>query len=98
MPSSATTVFEKVLLYDGTGNAESDYSQWEIEAQSVGGTAFNGIANAPNATNCYLMLGSTEKFDAAYFDVQTAGGYTNIVWEYYIGSDTWKQIVPRSAA
>ena len=36
MPSSATTVFEKVLLYDGTGNAESDYSQWEIEAQSVG--------------------------------------------------------------
>ena len=98
MPSSATTVFEKVLLYDGTGNAESDYSQWEIEAQSVGGTAFNGIANAPNATNCYLMLGSTEKFDAAYFDVQTAGGYTNIVWEYYIGSDTWKRIVPRSAA
>ena len=51
MPSSATTVFEKVLLYDGAGFAASDYNDQTIEAQSVGGTAFNGIANAPDAIN-----------------------------------------------
>lgn len=92
MPSSATTIFEKVFVYTA---ATSTYSvDTEIEAQSIGGTAFDIM----QAAGDYLYLGSDEKFDAAYFDVGTVGGYTSIKWEYYNNNGSWLQIVPRSAA
>ena len=90
MPSSAVTVFEKIFVYTASG------STWtidtEIEAQSIGGTAFDLM----QASGDFLYLGSDEKFDAAYFDVATSGSYTSIKWEYWNGG--WKQIVPLSAA
>ena len=90
MPSSATTTFEKVFVFTASGSAWS--TDTEIEAQSIGGTAFDLM----QASGDFLYLGSDEKFDAVYFDVATAGSYTSIKWEYWNGA--WKQIVPLSAA
>ena len=90
MPSSAVTVFEKVFVYTASGTSWS--TDTEIEAQSIGGTAFNLM----QASGDFLYLGSDEKFDAAYFDVELVGSYTSIKWEYWNGG--WTQIVPLSAS
>ena len=93
MPSSASTIFDKVLLWDGSDNLEADYTDNTIEAQSIGGTAFSLLQNQTQR----VLFGSSEKFDGILFDVAVAGGYAGITWEYYNGS-TWERIVPLSAS
>ena len=93
MPSSASTIFDKVLLWDGSDNLEADYTDNTIEAQSIGGTAFSLLQNQTQR----VLFGSSEKFDGILFDVAVAGGYAGITWEYYNGS-SWVRIVPLSAS
>jgi len=92
MPSSAVTIFEKVWVNKASGTPTWSVNT-EIEAQSIGGIAFDLMQDPGD----FLYLGSDEKFDAAYFDVETPGSYTSIKWEYN-GVGGWKEIVPRSAS
>jgi len=85
MPSAASLFFDAVLTYDG-----SSYTDVTLEAQSPAGTAFTILAD----TNDYLYLGHSERFDMAVFDLDTAGSYGALTWQYYNGA--WTTFIPAS--
>ena len=87
MASSASLFFDTIFLFDGS----STYTNVTLEAQSPAGTSFNIMAD----TNDVLYLGHSEKFDMAIFDVDTAGSYGTLTWQYYNGS-AWTTFTPAS--
>ena len=73
---------DKVFRYDG-----SAYEDNSAEADSLGGTPFTALAD----TDDILYLGKNTKFKEAYFDLQTAGSYTGVTWEYWDGT-AWSSL------
>ena len=86
MPSSASLFFDTIFLFDGS----STYTDVTLEAQSPAGTSFGIMAD----TNDVLYLGHAEKFDMAIFDIDTAGSYGALTWQYYNGG--WTTFTPAS--
>jgi len=79
--------FTKVFTFDG-----SSYTDVTLEAQSPAGTAFSILG----ASNHWLYLGHSERFDMAVFDVDIVGNLGALTWQYYNGA-AWTQFVPASA-
>ena len=69
----------------------SAYTNNTLEAQSPAGTSFTLF----NSTADYLLLGHSQKFDMAIFDVDTAGSLGALTWQYSTGS-SWVTFVPAS--
>ena len=79
--------FTKVFTFNG-----SSYTDVTLEAQSPAGTAFSILG----ASNHWLYLGHSERFDMAVFDVDIAGSLGALTWQYYNGS-AWTTFIPSSA-
>ena len=79
--SESATTFDLVYLYDG---ALTTYTDDTTEAGTEGGTAFDVM----NATNDYLYVGLSTKFNGIKFEWQTRGSNYGLKVEYYNGS-TW---------
>jgi hypothetical protein len=75
-------------LYDGV----SVYTDNSVEADSLAGTAFAGMADAGDK----LYFGKITPFAQLYFDVDTPGSYGARTWEYWNGS-AWTSFVPTGA-
>ena len=90
MPSSASLFFDAIFNWDGVGTAGTDYADVTLEAQSPAGTSFAILNTAAH----YLYLGHAEKFDMATFDIDTAGSYGALTWQYYNGG--WITFTPAS--
>ncbi len=87
MATLAKSDFDYVFIDVGGSFTDST-----LEAQSPAGTSFSILA----ATNNFLYLGNSIKFDMATFDVDTAGSLGTLKYEYYNGS-AWTEFTPSSA-
>ena len=79
--------FTKIFTFNG-----SSYTDVTLEAQSPAGTAFSILG----ASNHWLYLGHSERFDMAVFDVDIAGSLGALTWQYYNGS-AWTTFIPSSS-
>lgn len=86
MATSASQSFTAVFDFDGS----STYVDYTKEARTRAGTSFTIFS----ATSKYLYLGHEEKFDMAFFDIDTTGDLGALTWEYSSGSSSWTEFAP----
>ncbi|MHA2377590.1 MAG: hypothetical protein ACXAB9_15665, partial [Candidatus Thorarchaeota archaeon] len=60
-----------------------------VEADTAGGTAFTGVGEI---TNDHLYIGKKTQFAEVDFDIDTAGSYTGIAYEYWNGT-IWTALI-----
>lgn len=77
--------FLDYVLLDDNGT----FIDHSVEADTAAGTAFAGIGEVDVD---FLYCGKTEKFKQVYFDVDTAGAYAGLTFEYWNGS-AWTALV-----
>jgi hypothetical protein len=63
-----------------------------VEADTAGGTAFTGVGAI---TNDHLYIGKKAQFAEVDFDIDTAGAYTGIAFEYWNGT-IWTALITLS--
>jgi len=70
------------------------YTDNSLEADSAGGTPFQGAATASSG---FLYVGKNTPFKNLYVDIQQAGTYVTPKWEYWNGS-AWTSFTPTGTA
>lgn len=87
---SVRSFIDYCLLDDDSANAFVDNS---VEAKSVAGTPFEGIAEAGDK----LYFGKNTPFKELYVNIQTPGSYGATTWEFWNGS-AWTTFTGTGAA
>ena len=87
--SAGTPYFTAVWTYDTSGTSYGNHTN---EARRRGGTSFELFDAAAD----YLIIGDEDRFDLAYFDIDTAGSLGDLTWEYWNGS-AWVTFIPSLA-
>jgi len=91
--SAGTPYFTAVWGYDTSGTAFSNHTN---EARRRKGTSFELFDDAAD----YLIIGDEDRFDLAYFDIDTAGSLGDLTWQYWSmdsGTNEWKTFIPSLA-
>ena len=87
--SAGTPYFTAVWTYYTSGTSYGNHTN---EARRRGGTSFELFDAAAD----YLIIGDEDRFDLAYFDIDTAGSLGDLTWEYWNGS-AWVTFIPSLA-
>ena len=87
--SAGTPYFTAVWGYDDSGTSYSNHTN---EARRRKGTSFELFDDAADL----LIIGDEDRFDLAYFDIDTAGSLGDLTWQYWNGS-AWVAFIPSLA-
>ena len=86
--SVATSTGQATRLFDSCINFDGEFWHNDTSQCRNSNDPFVLLAD----TSEYRYFGSTSKFSQIFFEVQSAGNYQNMVWEYSQGGGVWSPL------